>query len=209
MLLRISTRLALLALGLASAPALAQTQVGVPAVIVPAPVPGIVQGAPLPPPVIVQAAPVTPGIPVFPIAPVAPGVATVVPVAPAPAVPLASPGVISAPMVTGVPGDSPLNGGDRTSAVADVVSTHSVDELLQRAEQSVRQGNLALANELVERAEAQALTRSTIAGTETIPNRVGPVARMAEARAAIARRDPSTAAMLIAEAASLARAQGL
>jgi hypothetical protein len=32
---------------------------------------------------------------------------------------------------------------------------------------------------------------------------------MAQARAAIARRDGSTAAMLIAEAASLARAQGL
>jgi hypothetical protein len=116
---------------------------------------------------------------------------------------------MAAPAAPGVPGDSPLNGGDRTAAVADVVSTHNVDQLLRQAEQSARQGNMALANELVERAEAQALTRSTIAGTETIPNRTGPVARMAEARAAIARRDPSTAAMLIAEAASLARAQGL
>jgi hypothetical protein len=156
-----STRLAMLAMGLAAAPALAQTQPGTNTVLVPPPA--------------VTVVPVTP------------------PVAAAP----------------GVPGDSPLNGGDRTAAVADVVSTHNVDQLLQQAEQSVRQGNMALANELVERAEAQALTRSTIAGTETIPNRAGPVARMAEARAAIARRDPSTAAMLIAEAASLARAQGL
>ena len=108
-----------------------------------------------------------------------------------------------------MPGDSPLNGGDRTAAVADVVATHRVDDLLQRAEQAVRQNNLALANELVERAEAQVLTRSTIAGTETTPSRTAPVMRMAEARAALARRDTVTAAMLIAEAASLARAQGL
>ncbi len=157
-----SIRLAILAMGLAAAPALAQTQPGTNTVVVP-------------PPAIVQA----------------------------------PPPVMAAPAAPGVPGDSPLNGGDRTAAVADVVATHNVDQLLQQAEQSVRQGNLALANELIERAEAQALTRSTIAGTETIPNRTGPVARMAEARAAIARRDPSTAAMLIAEAASLARAQGL
>jgi hypothetical protein len=159
-----SIRLAMLAMGLAAAPALAQTQPGTNTVLVPPPA------------------------------------VTVVPV---------TPPVAAAPAAPGVPGDSPLNGGDRTAAVADVVSTHNVDQLLQQAEQSVRQGNMALANELVERAEAQALTRSTIAGTETIPNRAGPVARMAEARAAIARRDPSTAAMLIAEAASLARAQGL
>lgn len=185
------TRLAVLALGLVAAPAFAQSQPGVPSVILPPPKPSIVQGGVVPAPVIVQGAPgVAPVAPVVPTAPVTPGGGT-------------------APMITGVPGDSPLNGGDRTAAVADVVSNHSVDQLLQRAEQSVRQGNLALANELVERAEAQALTRSTIAGTETIPNRLGPVGRMAEARAAIARRDPSTAAMLIAEAASLARAQGL
>jgi hypothetical protein len=159
-----SIRLAMLAMGLAATPALAQTQPGTNTVIMPPAAPAIVQA---PPP------------------------------------------LMAAPAAPGVPGDSPLNGGDRTAAVADVVSTHNVDQLLRQAELSVRQGNMALANELVERAEAQALTRSTIAGTETIPNRAGAVARMAEARAAIARRDPSTAAMLIAEAASLARAQGL
>jgi hypothetical protein len=119
------------------------------------------------------------------------------------------PGIAAAPATTGVPGDSPLNGGDPTARVADVVAPHAIDQLLQQAEQAVRQNNLALANELVERAEAQALTRSTIAGTETIPSRSGAIGRMAEARAAIARQDGSTAAMLIAEAASLARAQGL
>lgn len=184
-----TTRLAVLALGLAAAPAFAQTQPGTNTVIVPPPAATIVTPAPL----VMQGAPGT----VTPIAPVAP---VVVPVAPP---------VAAAPAAPGVAGDSPLNGGDRTAAVADLASTRNIDQLLQQAEQSVRQGNLALANELVERAEAQALTRSTIAGTETIPSRVGPVARMAEARAAIARRDTSTAAMLIAEAASLARAQGL
>lgn len=141
-------------------------------------------------------------------APMATPPAATTPRAPAPPAIVAPNPSPAAPMVTGVPGDSSLNGGDRTSAVADAVATHSVGELLQRAEQAVRQNNLALANELVERAEAQVLTRSTIAGTETTPSRVGPIGRMAEARAAIARRDGLTAAMLIAEAASLARAQG-
>lgn len=112
-------------------------------------------------------------------------------------------------LAQGVAGDSPLNGGDRVAERADQLGTHQVDALLQQAEQAARQGHLPMANELVERAESQALTRSTIAGTETTPVRDGAVARMAEARAAIARRDRSTAAMLIAEAASLARAQGL
>jgi hypothetical protein len=109
----------------------------------------------------------------------------------------------------GVPGHSPLNGGDPVAAQADAQGRGGVDDLLRQAETAARQGRLPLANELVERAEALALTRSTIAGTEGVPVREGPVARMAQARAAIARRDGSTAAMLIAEAASLARAQGL
>lgn len=112
-------------------------------------------------------------------------------------------------LAQGVPGNSPLNGGDRVAAQADSIATPQVDALLLQAEQAARQGRLPLANELVERAEALALTRSTIAGTETVPMREGAVARMAEARAAIARRDGSAAAMLIADAASLSRAQGL
>lgn len=120
-------------------------------------------------------------------------------------------GLLAVPaLAQGVPGNSPLNGGDRIAAQADAMTqTRSVDGLLQQAEQAARQGNLPMANELLERAESLALTRSTIAGTESTPVRAGPVQRMAEARAAIARRDASTAAMLIAEAASLSRAQGL
>lgn len=118
--------------------------------------------------------------------------------------------VVATPaLAQGVPGNSPLNGGDRVGVRADGAAAHEIDPLLQRAEQAARQGDLPLANELVERAESLVLTRSTIAGTETVPMRTGAVARMAEARAAIARRDSSTAAMLIAEAASLSRAQGM
>ncbi len=112
-------------------------------------------------------------------------------------------------LAQGVQGNSPLNGGDRVAAQADSVSSHQIAPLLQQAEQAARQGRLPLANELVERAEALALTRSTIAGTEDQPVTTGPVARMAEARAALARRDGAAAATLIAEAADLSRAQGL
>jgi hypothetical protein len=112
-------------------------------------------------------------------------------------------------LAQGLPGNSGTTGGDPNANQADRPSEGSVDGLLRQAEQAARQGRLPLANELVERAEALALTRSTIAGTESTPLRQGPVARMAEARAALARRDGSTAAMLIAEAASLSRAQGL
>lgn len=112
-------------------------------------------------------------------------------------------------LAQGVPGDSPLNGGDRVASQADAIATErQIEPLLRQAEQAARQGRLPLANELVERAETLALTRSTIAGTETQPVSQGLVARMANARAAIARRDSSTAAMLIAEAASLSRAEG-
>lgn len=112
-------------------------------------------------------------------------------------------------LAQGVPGDSPLNGGDPVAAQADAVAAPQVDALLRQAGQAARQGRLPLANELVERAEALALTRSTLAGTEAVPVREGPVGRMAAARAAIARRDGASAALLIAEAASLSRDQGL
>ena len=103
-----------------------------------------------------------------------------------------------------------LNGGDSTSARADAVApTTSPVALLGQAEQAARRGELPLASELVERAEALMLTRSTIAGTESIPTRDGAVAKMAEARAALGRRDVGTATMLMAEAASLTRSMGM
>lgn len=114
------------------------------------------------------------------------------------------------PALAQTQGPAVPNGGNRTSAQADSVAptTNPID-LLNRAEQAARQGQLPLASELVERAEALTLTRSTIAGTETIPMRDGAVAKMAEARAALGRRDVSTATMLMAEAASLTRAMGM
>jgi len=103
-----------------------------------------------------------------------------------------------------------LNGGDRTSAVADSVApTTSPVALLGQAEQAARQGRLPLASELVERAESLLLTRSTIAGTESVPVRDGAVARMAQARVALGRRDVNTATALMAEAASMTRTMGM
>ncbi|WP_137127954.1 hypothetical protein [Roseomonas sp. HF4] len=100
----------------------------------------------------------------------------------------------------------PLNGGDPVAAQADALGAQQVDGLLRQADQAARQGRLPLANELVERAETLVLTRSTLAGTETVPLQDGAVARLAAARVALARRDIPTATALMAEAASLARA---
>ena len=104
---------------------------------------------------------------------------------------------------------APLNGGDPVAAQADAAGADQVGPLLRQAEQAARQGRLPLASEFVERAEALELTRSTLAGTETVPLRDGAVARMAAARAALARRDVPTATALMAEAASLARAPSM
>lgn len=151
----------------------------------------------------VQAAPL-PGSPVY----TAPGVAPTAPVQ-------AAPGVMPGPLATapnpGLPMQGEiLNGGDRTAAVADVVApTTSPIALLGEAEQAARRGNLPLASELVERAESLLLTRSTIAGTESVPIRDGAVARMAQARVALGRRDVNTATALMAEAASMTRTLGM
>ncbi|MBR0652520.1 hypothetical protein GXW78_22885 [Roseomonas terrae] len=98
-----------------------------------------------------------------------------------------------------------LNGGDAVAAQADGVTTPSVSSLLSQAEQATRQGRLPLASELIERAETQILTRSTIAGTETIPVREGVIAKMAEARMALGRRDIPAATTAMAEAAGMTR----
>lgn len=100
---------------------------------------------------------------------------------------------------------APLNGGDPVANQADTMAATNVDALLMQASQAARQGRLPLASELVERAETLTLTRSTIAGTEGVPLRDGAVAKMAEARAALARRDVSTATTLMSEAATMTR----
>ena len=115
-------------------------------------------------------------------------------------------GLAAMPSLAQGVGSAPaLNGGDPVAAQADAVATHDVATLLRQADQAARQGRLPLANELVERAEALVLTRSTIAGTETIPVRDGAAAKLAEARAALGRRDVPTATMLMAEAATMSR----
>lgn len=102
-----------------------------------------------------------------------------------------------------------LNGGDRVSAQADATGAASVGSLLGEARDAARQGRLPLANEFVERAETLVLTRSTIAGTEGIPMRDGVVAKMADARAALARRDIGSATAFMSEAAGMAATMGL
>jgi ElaB/YqjD/DUF883 family membrane-anchored ribosome-binding protein len=98
-----------------------------------------------------------------------------------------------------------LNGGDQVAAQADGVGTPTISGLLGQAEQAARQGRLPLASELVERAETLMLTRSTIAGTETVPVREGAVAKLSEARMALGRRDVPAATTAMAEAASMTR----
>lgn len=98
-----------------------------------------------------------------------------------------------------------INGGDPVANQADAIASPRVDTLLTQAGEAARAGRLPLANELVERAETLTLTRSTIAGTEGTPVSGGAVAKMAAARAALSRRDVSTATMLMAEAASMSR----
>jgi hypothetical protein len=97
----------------------------------------------------------------------------------------------------------PLNGGDRVSAQADGIGAREVGPLLRQAAEAARGGRLPLALELVERAETLVLTRGTIAGTETIPLRAGPVAVMQDARAALSRRDVAAATTAMAEAERL------
>lgn len=230
--------LALVGLGLASTPAFAQVQTaplpgspvysapsvpptGAAMSVTPSPGVGVAPGTiPSPtvsvPPVYVPTAPPTgsassvhnaPGV----------GEALRIGPDPKPVAPVAVAPVVIAPSVQGAPANpalpmqgAVLNGGDRTSAVADVVApTTSAMALLGQADQAARQGRLPLASELVERAETLLLTRSTIAGTESIPVRDGAIARMAQARVALGRNDVPTATALMAEAAGMARALGM
>lgn len=96
-----------------------------------------------------------------------------------------------------------LNGGDPVAAEADRIATQDVGALLRQADQAARQGRLPLASELVERAETLTLTRSTLAGTEGVPVREGLAATLAEARAALGRRDVPTATALMAQASGM------
>jgi hypothetical protein len=76
---------------------------------------------------------------------------------------------------------------------ADDLVTRQPAELLREAGVAVQFGRIGLANELLERAATELLTRSTVAGTEGRPVQGGPVGRIAAARAALARNDRATA----------------
>ena len=72
---------------------------------------------------------------------------------------------------------------------ADNLAAREPAELLREAIVAVDFGRIGLANELLERAATELLTRSTIAGTEGNPVQGGPVGRISAARAALARND--------------------
>ncbi|MFN6955256.1 MAG: hypothetical protein ACK4PG_10725 [Acetobacteraceae bacterium] len=72
---------------------------------------------------------------------------------------------------------------------ADELAARDPAELLREAGVAVQFGRIGLANELLERAATELLTRSTIAGTEGTPVQGGAVGRIAAARAALARND--------------------
>lgn len=195
--------------------------VGYAAPVTPAPGVGVAPGTPYSPTVSVAPAypPVLPPTGSASVIHNAPGVGEAIRVTPAP-VPAApvygAPVMVAPPMHAAAPNPAlpmqgeVLNGGDRTSAVADSVApTTSPIALLGQAEQAARQGRLPLASELVERAESLLLTRSTIAGTESVPVRDGAVARMAQARVALGRNDVNTAVALMAEAANMTRTLGM
>jgi hypothetical protein len=117
-------------------------------------------------------------------------------------------GLAAAPALAQGSGPGPgnvLNGGDPVAAQADGMAAAEPAALLAQADQAARRGSLPLASELVERAEALTLTRSTLAGTESMPIREGAVAKMAAARAALGRRDVSAATALMGEAATMMR----
>lgn len=83
---------------------------------------------------------------------------------------------------------------------ADDLVAREPAELLREAGVAVQFGRIGLANELLERAATELLTRSTIAGTEGNPVQGGPVGRISAARAALARNDRTAARAAIDEA---------
>jgi hypothetical protein len=83
---------------------------------------------------------------------------------------------------------------------ADDLAARDPAELLREAGVAVRFGRIGLANELLERAATELLTRSTPAGTEGRPVQGGAIGRISAARAALARGDRAAAQAEIEQA---------
>ena len=98
------------------------------------------------------------------------------------------------------------NSGNRAEAAADAIPDADLVGLVSQAEQAARRGDLRMSQVLAERVESRLLTRSTLAGTESMPATGLVVGRLQEGRVALERRDGSQAAVLFAEAAGLLRA---
>lgn len=105
--------------------------------------------------------------------------------------------VLSSPMPAGNP-------WDQDAARADALGAdEGYRGFLKQAEDAVQQGHLAFANELVERAEARLLTRSTLATKAEAPDDSNLVRTLSKARAALGRHDRAEALRLIGLAASM------
>ena len=81
----------------------------------------------------------------------------------------------------------------RDAANADSVSLEDAAAQLRAAATAIRAGRAGQANELLERAEARLLTRSTVPARAADAVQDGPVARIAAARAALFRNDRAAA----------------
>jgi len=81
----------------------------------------------------------------------------------------------------------------RAAEEADTAELGNALAQLRAARQAVAQRRYGPANELVERAEARLLTRSTLAAAADQPLQRGPVGHLAAARAALQRQDQAAA----------------
>jgi len=82
---------------------------------------------------------------------------------------------------------------NRDAALADITAARDVRGLLRQAQEALAARKAGQANELLERAEARLLTRSTLVELAGRPMMEGPVGRIAAARAALLQRDSLTA----------------
>jgi hypothetical protein len=114
--------------------------------------------------------------------------------------------VVLALLVPGVAAAQPEVQRQRQEArQADDLVARDPAELLREALVAVQFNRTGLANELLERAATELLTRSTPAGTEGNPVQGGPVGRISAARAALARGDRAAARAEIEQALALLR----
>lgn len=109
-------------------------------------------------------------------------------------------------MTQDTPGEIQRGRRAEAEAQAGAITTADAVGMMTEAERAARSGDIRLANEIAERVETRLLTGTTVQGAESMPSTGGVIGKLQQGRAALARRDPSQAATLFAEAAALMRA---